>query len=61
MEETSIKKKTVQGVVWSFAETSSLTVIQFIIGIIMARLLMPHDYGVIAIINVFLKIGRAHV
>lgn len=61
MEETSIKKKTVQGVVWSFAETSSLTVIQFIIGIIMARLLMPHDYGVIAIINVFLSISQIFI
>jgi O-antigen/teichoic acid export membrane protein len=49
----SIKKATEKNVKWSFIESLSLKVIGFILGIILARLLNPSDFGVLAIVNVF--------
>lgn len=45
-----LKSKSVKGVIWSFVESASTKVIQFVISVIMARLLMPEDYGIVAII-----------
>lgn len=49
----SIKKATERNVKWSFIESLSLKIIGFILGIILARLLEPSDFGVLAIVNVF--------
>ncbi len=57
----NLKKESVNGVVWSFLETASTKMIQFAIGIIMARLLMPEDYGAIAIIFVFITISQVFI
>ena len=56
-----LKKKSVKGIVWSFVETTSTKTVQFIIGVIMARLLMPEDYGIIAIIFVFITISQVFI
>lgn len=53
--------------IWSFLEKLSSQAVSFIIGIILARLLTPYDYGVvglsaifIAISNVFIEAGFAN-
>ena len=56
-----LKKKSVKGIVWSFVETTSTKTVQFIIGVIMARLLMPEDYGIIAIVFVFITISQVFI
>lgn len=56
-----LKSKTLKGVAWSFIESSSLKVIQFVINIIMARLLLPKDYGIVAIIFVFITISQIFI
>ena len=43
----SVRQDTVSGVKWSAIEKIALQGIQFIIGIILARLLTPSDYGVL--------------
>lgn len=57
----SLKAKTVHGVVWSALERFSLQGVQFLINIIMARLLLPSDYGLIAMLAIFLQISQAFV
>ena len=49
----SIKNKTVKGLLWSGGEKFSMEIIHFIISVIVARLLMPSDYGAIGIMMVF--------
>ena len=53
----SLQKKAFWGMIWSFAENFSLQGIQFVIGIIMARMLTPSDYGMIGMLTVFLAIS----
>lgn len=52
----STKKKTFKGVVWSGIERFSVQIIQFIVSIILARLLTPSDFGVVAIVLVLINI-----
>ncbi|TBX66357.1 lipopolysaccharide biosynthesis protein [Flavobacterium silvisoli] len=49
----SIKKATVSNVKWSFIESISLQVVSFILSLVLARLLEPSAFGVLAIVNVF--------
>jgi len=51
---TGLEKKAVKGVVWSLTERFGVQSVQFIIGILLARLLMPSDFGLIGIIIVFI-------
>ncbi len=54
----SLKSKTVSGVLWSAIERFSLQGVQFIINILMARLLLPSDYGMIGMLAIFIAIAQ---
>lgn len=45
------------GFIWSLIENFSLQGIRFFIGIVMARLLMPSDYGMIGMLTLFMSIS----
>jgi len=49
----SIKKATISNIKWSFVESISMQLISFLLSIILARLLLPSDFGVLAVVNVF--------
>ena len=55
----SLKQKTFSGLVWNSLETFALQGFGFVQGIILARLLMPSDYGLIAMTTVFFTISYA--
>lgn len=57
----SIKNQAVKGVVWSSVERFSMQGAQFVMGIIMARLLTPDDYGLIGMILVFTSISQVFI
>src|SRR5690554_2219579 len=48
-----LKQQTISNVKWSFIESISLKAIGFILSIILARLLLPEDFGLLAVVNVF--------
>lgn len=49
----NLKQATQKNVKWTFIESLSLKLIGFVLSIILARLLLPSDFGVLAIVNVF--------
>ena len=57
MAEESLKRQTKKGLYWKFAEQFSNYGVQFIIGIFMARLLSPSDYGITALPAVFMAVA----
>lgn len=57
MAEQNLKQKTKKGLYWRFAEQFSNYGMQFVIGIFMARLLSPSDYGITALPAVFLAVA----
>lgn len=56
MAEQSLKKQALKGVAWSGADTSLRYGITFVVGIILARLLSPDEYGLIGILSIFIAV-----
>ena len=61
MAQDNLKYQTKKGLYWKFAEQFSNYGIQFIIGIFMARMLSPEDYGLTALPAVFMAISGIFV
>ncbi|MBN2466022.1 MOP flippase family protein [candidate division WOR-3 bacterium] len=53
-----LKAKTLHGLFWSFLERIGQQGIQFAISIILARLLMPAQFGLIAMLNLFMALAQ---
>lgn len=53
---SSIKEKTVSGVGWSAIDSIARYGISFLVGIILARLLSPDEYGLIGILAIFINL-----
>ncbi len=58
---SSLKRKTVNGLKWNFIEKISLYGIRFVLGVVLARLLVPSDYGITGLIAVFLVLSDVFV
>lgn len=56
MPKKSIKKKTVSGISWSAADVFLSQGVTFLVGIVLARLLTPAEYGLIGICTIFIVI-----
>ena len=62
MNETdSLKNKTVSALFYSFGGFIANSGIQFILGIILARLLLPEDYGILGMIMVFIAMSQIFI
>lgn len=55
----ALKAKAINGSLWGILEKFSLQIVQFIVGVILARLLGPKDFGLIAITLIFTGIIQA--
>lgn len=55
----SLKHKTIRGVGWSFVDNIASSGITFLVGLVLARLLTPSEYGVMAIIAIFIAISNS--
>lgn len=53
----SLKNDAIKGVSWTMIEKIASTAIVFVLGIIIARLLDPSDYGIIGMISIFMAIS----
>ena len=58
---SSVKQESIQGVKWSVFEKFAVQGIQFVLGIILARLLDPSDYGVIGMHGIFIAISQTFI
>nr|MBQ8244357.1 lipopolysaccharide biosynthesis protein [Oscillospiraceae bacterium] len=56
-----MKKKTLAGLFWSFAERIGAQLVGFAVSIVLARLLMPEEYGILAIVLVFINLCNVFV
>jgi teichuronic acid exporter len=57
----TLKSKAIGGVFWSFLERVGQQGISFFIGIILARLLLPEQFGLVGMLSLFIEIARAFV
>lgn len=60
-EGSTLGKQVVKGIGWSAIERFSLQLIQFVIQIVMARLLLPSDYGIIGMLAIFMQLAQVFI
>ncbi len=61
MSEQTLKQATTKGLFWSSVERFSNQGVQFVFSIILARLLSPSDYGIIAMVTIFFAVAQSFV
>ena len=57
----SLKSKTAHGIGWSLADNVASQGITFLVGLVLARLLTPEEYGLIGIITIFIAVFNSLV
>ena len=57
MNEKELNSKIFSGTIWKFCERIIAQGVSFVVSLILARLLMPEDYGAISVINIFIAIA----
>ena len=58
---SSIASKSIHGILWSAIERFSLQGVQFLIGIVLARLLSPSDFGMIGMMSIFMSVSQTFI
>lgn len=58
---SSLKEETTKGVFWSSIERFGSQGIQFLVLLVMARLLTPEDYGLVGMVTVFIGLAQAFI
>ena len=52
-----LKEKVAKGAVWTLMEKVSCQAVGFVVGMILARLLTPTDYGTVALTGIFFAVA----
>lgn len=58
MENGELGKKVFSGLFWKFGERFLSQAVSFIVTVILARLLLPEDYGVVEIVMIFITLAN---
>ena len=61
MTKGSLKSTATKGMLWNALEKLSVQGSQLIIGIVLARLLMPEDFGLIGMLTIFIVVSRVFI
>lgn len=54
---SSLKTKVVKGTIWALAERFAGQAVSFVVSMVLARLLVPEDYGTVALLGIFTAIA----
>lgn len=57
----SLKQKTISGLLWSFIDSFASQGVQFIVGVILARLLSPREFGLIGMLTIFIAVSQSFI
>lgn len=57
LDNQNLKEKTAQGLYWGFLSSSAMQLLNLVIGIFLARLLSPEEYGIVAMLAIFTLIA----
>ncbi len=57
----SLRAQATSGLVWTFSQQFGNQIVGFVVSMILARILMPEEFGLIGMIAIFISIGKALV
>ena len=53
----NLKEKTAKGLLWGALNSGTMQVLNLVFGIFLARMLSPHDYGIVGVLTIFTLIA----
>ena len=56
-KKIDLKQKTISGVFWQLLQKGSSQIVTFVVSVLLARLVQPSEFGVVAITSIFLTIA----
>lgn len=59
--ETNTKKNVISSLFWKFAERIGAQGVNLIVSIVLARILAPEDYGIVALVTIFITISNVFI
>jgi len=57
----NLKQKTISALIWSFIDNFAVLGIRFIVGVVLARILSPREFGLIGMITIFIAISQSFI
>ena len=60
-KNNNLAQQTISGVIWKFAERMGAQLVTAIISIVLARLLLPEDYGLVSIVTILITLCNVFV
>ena len=61
MQNTSLKSTATKGILWSAVDKFAVQLGQFVVGIVLARILLPEDFGLIGMLAIFIAISQTFI
>ncbi len=61
MEDNNTQKSVVESLIWKTSERFVNVGVMFIVSLVLARMLLPEDYGVVAILQVFINLANVFI
>src|SRR5690606_16430858 len=61
IEQMTLKEKTISGLTWSFIDSFVKLGLTFVVGIILARLLSPREFGLVGMTTIFIAISQSFI
>lgn len=59
--ESNIKSEILSGLFWKFSERILAQGVSFLVSVILARILTPYDFGIVAIVLIFISLANVFV
>lgn len=60
-DNTSLKSTATNGIIWSAVDKFAVQIGQFVVSIILARILMPADFGLIGMLSIFISFSQIFI
>lgn len=59
--ENKLKKQIISGLFWKFGERILAQGVSFVVSLILARMLLPEEYGIVALVLIFINLANVFV
>lgn len=61
MQNTSLKSIATKGIFWSAVDKFAVQIGQFVVSVVLARILMPEDFGLIGMLAIFIALSQTFI
>jgi O-antigen/teichoic acid export membrane protein len=57
----TLRSQAVRGLLWSFLESAGLKGVQFAVGVVLARILFPEQFGLVGMLTIFMAVAQTFI